>query len=299
MSKTGPIRTQIPLRFELEFRSVKILHISSAKIFGGGERHFVDLCRELTRRGHDVFVALRPTNEWQERLDFLPPERFMHVSIRNAFGMFSAKKIAGFIEKERIDIVHAHEARDYLAASIASRIAGPVDLVVTRHLLTPLRPFHRFALRNVGAAIAVSHGVSVQLKKIFPEEKVFVIPNGIDTTRGTAAGRPGQRDRFRNRSFKNIDLRIQRDFKFGEKYTLSPSFEVFNVFKFKNITFPQQDSLATTTIYGNPGVNEKTGEILAASNPNFFKLRDASGNYLTGNNPGPALAMQFGVRFRF
>jgi len=114
-----------------------------------------------------------------------------------------------------------------------------------------------------------------------------------------AAGRPGQRDRFRNRSFKNIDLRIQRDFKFGEKYTLSPSFEVFNMFKFKNITFPQQDSLATTTIYGNPGVNEKTGEILAPSNPNFFLIKDSTGKYLTGNNPGPALAMQIGVRFRF
>lgn len=193
-------------RVRYKLSDVRILQISSAKIFGGGERHFVDLCRELTRRGHDVFVALRPTNEWQERLDFLPPERFLHVSIRNAFGMFSAKKITGFIEKERIDVVHAHEARDYLAASIASRIAGPVDLVVTRHLLSPLKPFHRFALRNVGAAIAVSHGVNVQLKKIFPEEKIFVIPNGIDTTRGTAAGREKQGREFR--SFHGIPFDV-------------------------------------------------------------------------------------------
>lgn len=114
-----------------------------------------------------------------------------------------------------------------------------------------------------------------------------------------APGQPGRRDSFRNRSTKNVDLRIQRDIKFGERYKLSPSFEVFNVLKFKNITFPQQDSLATTTIYGNPGVNEKTGAVLPASNPNFFKLRDANGNYLTGNNLGPALAMQFGLRFRF
>ena len=159
---------------------MRILQVSSAKTFGGGERHLVDLCRELTDRGHEVFVAVRPTNEWQERLDFIPKENFLHVSIRNSFGMFSAKRIARFVEANRIDILHAHVARDYVAASIACRIAGKAKLVVTRHVVFSLKPFHRFALRNVDAAIAVSLGVKVQLDRIFPAEKVTLIPNGID-----------------------------------------------------------------------------------------------------------------------
>ncbi|HMJ09518.1 MAG TPA: hypothetical protein VK468_10960, partial [Pyrinomonadaceae bacterium] len=61
---------------------MRVLHISSAKTYGGGERHFVDLCRGLQSRGHEVFAALRPTNEWQGRLDFIPPENVLHVSIR-------------------------------------------------------------------------------------------------------------------------------------------------------------------------------------------------------------------------
>ena len=158
---------------------MRILHISSAKTFGGGERHLVDLCRELTTRGHEVFVALRPSSEWQGRLDFLPPERFLYVSIRNSFGMFSARKIGRLIEKERIDIVHAHVARDYLAASVAVRTAKNAKLILTRHVVFPMKPFHRFALRNVEAAIAVSPAVGEQLEKIFPVEKVRVIPNGI------------------------------------------------------------------------------------------------------------------------
>ena len=158
---------------------MRILHISSAKTFGGGERHLVDLCRELTFRGHDVYVALRPTSEWQGRLDFLPLENFLHVSIRNSFGMFSAKRIARFVEANKIDIIHAHVARDYLAASIAARSAKNVRLVLTRHVVFPMKPFHRFALRNVDAAIAVSPAVRVQLERIFPVQKVRVIPNGI------------------------------------------------------------------------------------------------------------------------
>ena len=161
---------------------MRILQISSAKTFGGGERHFVDLCRELVKRGHDVFVALRPSNEWQDKLDFLPPENFLYVSIRNSFGMFSAKKIGRFIEKEQIEIVHAHVARDYLAASIAVRTVKRARLVLTRHVVFPLKPFHRFALRNVDAAIGVSPPVGEQLEKIFPPNKVHVIANGIAIT---------------------------------------------------------------------------------------------------------------------
>lgn len=158
---------------------MRILHISSAKTFGGGERHLVDLCRELDARGHEIFVALRPTNEWQDRLDFLPPERFLHVSIRNSFGMFSAKRIARFIEKENIELVHAHVGRDYIAASVATRSAGKAHLLVTRHVMFPMKPFHRFALRNVRAAIAVSPPVRDAMMRVFPREKVKLIPNGI------------------------------------------------------------------------------------------------------------------------
>ena len=165
---------------------MKVLHISSAKTFGGGERHLVDLCRELALRGHHVFVALRPTSEWQDRLDFLPPENFLRVSIRNSFGMFSAKRIARFVEGHKIDIIHAHVARDYLAASVAARSAKGVKLVLTRHVVFPMKPFHRFALRNVDAAIAVSPVVATQLQKIFPAEKVHIVPNGIDFSDKTA-----------------------------------------------------------------------------------------------------------------
>jgi glycosyltransferase involved in cell wall biosynthesis len=158
---------------------VRILYISSAKTFGGGERHVVDLAREMTERGHEVFVALRPTNEWQSRLDFLPPETFLHVSIRNSFGMFSAKRIARFIERERIDILHAHVARDYIAASVAARSAKTTRLVLTRHVMFPMKAYHRFALRNVDAAIAVSPPVATQLERVFPPKKIHIIPNGI------------------------------------------------------------------------------------------------------------------------
>ncbi len=159
---------------------MKILQISSAKTFGGGERRLIDLCRGLKNRGHEVFVALRPTCEWRERLDFLPEENILRVSIRNSFGIFSAKKIAGFVRAKNVRIIHAHVARDYLPAGLACRIAKTPNFVLTRHVLFPVKPFYKFALNNAAKAIAVSNAVGKNLREIFPAEKIVVIPNGID-----------------------------------------------------------------------------------------------------------------------
>lgn len=111
--------------------------------------------------------------------------------------MFSAKKIGRFIEKEKIDIVHAHVARDYLAASIAVRMVNNARLVLTRHVVFPMKPFHRFALKNVDAAIAVSPPVREQLERIFPSYKVHTIPNGIEVVEDLAAATSRLNDEFR------------------------------------------------------------------------------------------------------
>ncbi|MGI8788682.1 MAG: glycosyltransferase family 4 protein [Pyrinomonadaceae bacterium] len=175
------------------------MQISSAKTFGGGERHFVDLCRGLMRRGHAVFAALRPTNEWQKRLDFFPPENILHVSLRNSLGVLSAQRIAEFVRENEIEVIHAHAARDYIPASLACRLTKNSRFVLTRHVLFPLRPFHRLTLNNLSKAIAVSKAVEINLQKIFPKEKIRLISNGIDVDEARAenANRQKLREAFR------------------------------------------------------------------------------------------------------
>lgn len=168
---------------------MRVMQISSSRTFGGGERHFVDLCRGLQERGHEVFAALRPTNMWQERLDFLPSGNILHVSIRNSFGILSANRMASFAREKELDIIHAHVARDYIPASIACKLSGRAKFVLTRHVMFPLKPFNRFALKNLSKAIAVSEGVEASLKSLFPRSKVALVLNGI------AARTPSEEER--------------------------------------------------------------------------------------------------------
>lgn len=176
---------------------MRILQITSAKSFGGGERHLVDLCRGMKERGHEVFVALRPTNEWQDKLGFLPPENLLRVSLRNSFGVLSAKRIARFIRENDVRIVHAHVARDYIPASLASMLVKSAKFILTRHVLFPLQPFNRIALNNLSKAIAVSSAVEASLKKVFPANKIATIPNGIDIDTWAGRDRQALREEFR------------------------------------------------------------------------------------------------------
>ena len=114
-----------------------------------------------------------------------------------------------------------------------------------------------------------------------------------------APGVPSKRNSYRNRSLRFLDLRLQRNFKLGEKFELSPSFEAFNVLNFKNLTYGSAADTRTAFNYGNPGVNENTGEVLAASNPAFLQLRDATGALRNTNSSATPRQLQLGLRLKF
>ena len=161
---------------------MRILQISSAEGFGGGEKHFADLCRKLTEKNHEVLVAARPNNRWIERLSFLPPENVFQLPLRNALDVFTARKIAEIIRRRNVEIVHAHLARDYAPAAFAARMTKS-KLVLTRHLLFAVNSFYKYLLPKKVAFIAVSEGVRRKLlaQNIVAPEQIHLIYNGIDT----------------------------------------------------------------------------------------------------------------------
>lgn len=160
---------------------MRILQLSSASTLGGGERHFADLSNALAARGHEVYAVLRPDAALRERLT-LPDANVITLPLRNALDVASASRLAAFAREQRIEIVHAHVARDYPLAAHAVRLARGTRLVLTRHVPFALNSLHRLALANVARVIAVSAGVARKLGEqgIFSPDKIRVVPNGVD-----------------------------------------------------------------------------------------------------------------------
>src|SRR6188508_3445365 len=103
---------------------MKILQICSASSVGGGERHVADLSNSLVQRGHEVFVAVRPESPLISMLSEIDPERVFAAPMRNAAGLISASRIANFAVHNRVDVLHAHLARDYPIGALVSRLSG-------------------------------------------------------------------------------------------------------------------------------------------------------------------------------
>ncbi|MGI9107598.1 MAG: glycosyltransferase family 4 protein [Pyrinomonadaceae bacterium] len=178
---------------------MKILQLSSARTYGGGERHFADLVKTLSARGHEVYAALSPQSPLCEKLTPASETNIITLPLRNALDLRSATQLARFIREHEIEIIHAHLARDYPLASYAARRAKNVRLILTRHVPFALNRLHRFMLSNAARVIAVSKGVArgLHAQRIFADKKICVVPNGISVTQLDAALRDFDRAQVR------------------------------------------------------------------------------------------------------
>ena len=158
--------------------------------FGGGERHLADLSRALQHLGHDVSAACVPGSMLSSELSFL--NRPNILSLRSVNYVANLMRLAQFIRAHDIDIVHAHAAKDYHLAAAAVKLASRGQLVLTRHVLFPLKKSNRYVLKGARRVIAVSEAVAESLRKnnVIDHSKIVVVHNGVDTDRFTESA-PG------------------------------------------------------------------------------------------------------------
>ena len=163
---------------------LRILQISSASSFGGGERYVADLTNALHERGHDLYLAVRPRSPLVEHVQ-LPMANIKTLPLRNALDVPSAHELARFVRKQQIEVVHAHMARDYSLAAYAARRKRNTKFVVTRHVLFPLNRLHRQTLARARRVIAVSNAVARELRseRVTRDDLITVVHNGIDMER--------------------------------------------------------------------------------------------------------------------
>src|SRR5437879_1616889 len=109
---------------------MRILQVSSARTLGGGETHVRQLVEALRSHGHDVAVAGRRNG---------PLHPHIALPFLNSADLFTAFRLRSILQRSRFDVLHAHVARDYSIVAAAAWGLGGLKLVLTRHLLHPVR----------------------------------------------------------------------------------------------------------------------------------------------------------------
>jgi len=147
---------------------MRILQVSSADNWGGGETHVSELAKSLRNAGHDVVIAGRPNSPLTAQIE---------LPFLNSADFITAMRLRKRLKRERFDIVHAHVARDYTIVAAAAWTIRGSKVVFTRHLLHPVRR-HLF-YRRVDAWIAPTSKILEALTPLTPK-KSEVIPNWVD-----------------------------------------------------------------------------------------------------------------------
>lgn len=174
---------------------MRILQLYSSSSIGGGSIHVADLTRGLRARGHQTILACRkgtPIAKW------LDAEGDVYtLPLRNALDLRSLFRLRDLIRSHEIDIIHAHNGRDYPIAWLASKIAGRGRLIFTRHVqrIPSSLLHHTRMFRAASRIIFVSRAMRNRFMDRFagPPEKLLVIPNWIDfdALQETVAPLPG------------------------------------------------------------------------------------------------------------
>jgi len=134
--------------------------------------------------------------------------------------------------------------------------------------------------------------------------------DGVGTDRAVVNGQQTTLDEFRGTPFAQIDLRISRNFQFGEHMSLRPFVEFFNLF---NRTNPGNNFIADIAALPVPGTEVDAGNVThicldpaCSSMRPITSLNDlripggALGDFFgPGTTVGMPFAAQFGVKFTF
>lgn len=99
----------------------------------GAEQHVEYLARGLAERGHNVYIVCRTGTIIESKLkrDF----RILSLPMKNAVDLFSILRLALFLIKNKIEIVHTHHNKVGWIAIFAAKMAGIKKVFNTRHMV--------------------------------------------------------------------------------------------------------------------------------------------------------------------
>ncbi len=171
---------------------IKVAQVSTACAWGGAEEHLLGLLQNLDRERFQIYLIARPQleAEWRRRLPRDVIWRgWSPAGIRCGWEMV---RLAEWLRRNRIQVVHSHLAHASWRAAPAARWARTALVVETPHLRESWRQgwkrhygWDRWQARGVDVLIAVSHanGEYLRLDKGLPAHKIQVVPNGCDLNR--------------------------------------------------------------------------------------------------------------------
>ena len=178
--------------------ALRVLQVNSLFTGGGADNQTLELALGLAALGDDVTLSVPAGSRWEMRarnsglrVETFPP--------RSPLKLATIWSWIRLIRGSRIQVIHAHQGRDYWPAILAARLAGRgTRVVVTRHLMTRPRRLTRWLLLRLANVVAVSRAVLGVLERELrgPRARLHQVHCGINVN-AFVPGRDSAAESFR------------------------------------------------------------------------------------------------------
>jgi glycosyltransferase involved in cell wall biosynthesis len=162
---------------------LRILQVNSLFNGGGTDRQTIELAAGLSRRGHEVILAVAEGSRWEALARRSVPAKVTTFPPKTPLKLGMIRELSRLLQSHAIQIVHAHQGRDYWPTILAARLARRnVQVVITRHLMTRPRAMSRNCLLSCAHVVAVSRAVQAVLARELrgPKERLHLVYGSID-----------------------------------------------------------------------------------------------------------------------
>ena len=148
---------------------LKVLHLSNARSWRGGERQAVTLARGLATLGHESVLACRPGTPLAQRAEQagIP---LLPLPMHSELDPLAVGRVISAVAHHGFNMLHLHTPHAHTVGQIASLLLENVQqrprIVVSRRVVFPMRrhPLQSFKYgRSVDAFIATSYAVRSRL----------------------------------------------------------------------------------------------------------------------------------------
>lgn len=160
---------------------MKIAQVNLQKAWGGAEKHVCLLSRSLREADHSVIVCSHPKGRLRQDVES-HGIRCLPITAINQLDLMAGAKLAVRLAKFRPDILHVHTPRDYIGGLLASRLLPRSTLVLTRHMMLPIKPMMRRLYAQTRGVFCLSAGMRLFLEaQGVPLPLLHYVRSGIDT----------------------------------------------------------------------------------------------------------------------
>lgn len=175
---------------------MKVVHVSTAATWRGGEGQVYLLAKGLRDRGHVCVVLAREGGPLGRRLG---DAGFDVRDLPGGKGPRTIWKIRRVLKDIRPDVAHFHDAHALTAGGAASWGLGIPLRVASRRVDFPIRSSWKYR-RLCDRVLAISHAIAAMVRQGgVPDDRIRIVHSGVDPER-LASG-----DRARGRASLDLD----------------------------------------------------------------------------------------------